>query len=107
MPTYLYKLTLVERLQNEQNWTKEDEQIVHDHFHALQRLLDQNQLIMAGRTLTDGPATFGIVTFTADSEKEASAIMNQDPAVDKGIMNAELFPYSVALFNSSYSPSSN
>lgn len=102
LATYLYKLKLIERLQDEQNWTEKDEQIVHDHFHALQQLLERNQLIMAGRTLTEGPTTFGIVVFTAESEKEASAIMNQDPAVNNGIMTSELFPYSVALFNPSY-----
>lgn len=39
----------------------------------------------------------GIVILEVESEEEARALMQSDPAVADGIMTAELFPYSVAL----------
>ncbi|NLL89375.1 MAG: hypothetical protein GX228_10760 [Firmicutes bacterium] len=41
---------------------------------------------------------FGVVIFEADSEEEARFLMETDPAVEEGIMTAELFPYRVALW---------
>jgi uncharacterized protein len=35
--------------------------------------------------------------FHAANEAAAREIMNQDPAVRKGVMNAELFPFKIAL----------
>lgn len=56
---------------------------------------------MAGKTDGLDEKTFGIVIFEADSEEEAKLIMESDPAVAEGIMNAELFPYRVALMKNS------
>ena len=35
--------------------------------------------------------------FRAESEKAGRAMMNNDPAVQKGVMRATLFPFRVAL----------
>ena len=43
--------------------------------------------------------TFGIVVFVASSNQEAIELMQNDPAVSRGIMVAELFPYRVALWS--------
>jgi uncharacterized protein YciI len=37
------------------------------------------------------------VILEVETEDEALAIMNNDPAVAAGVMTAELFPYRVAL----------
>ena len=40
---------------------------------------------------------FGIVILEVNSEEEAIALMEDDPAVKEGIMTATIFPYRVAL----------
>ena len=54
-------------------------------------------MLLAGRTQDDSPHTFGVAIFQAESEEAAQAIMNSDPAVRKGVMQAELFPFRIAL----------
>lgn len=39
----------------------------------------------------------GIVILEVDSEEEARELMENDPAVKEGVMEATLFPYRVAL----------
>jgi uncharacterized protein YciI len=80
--------------------TPEEETKVAEHFAYLQRLLAQGVLILAGRTLNTDPSAFGIVIFTAASEAEARAVVDDDPAVKYGVMRAELYPYRVALWRS-------
>jgi uncharacterized protein len=96
---YLYTLKLIPELMEEKNWSEKENQIVKEHFEALQMLLNANKLILAGKTEGMGESTFGIVIFQAISEEQAISIMKNDPAVKRGIMNAELYPYTVALFN--------
>jgi uncharacterized protein len=52
---------------------------------------------MACRTLTTDARTFGIVVFAAPSEEMAAELVHHDPAVQQGVMRAELFPFRVAL----------
>jgi uncharacterized protein len=94
---FLYKLTLVEKLTNDKNWTDKENAVVGRHFSYLQKMQDDRKLILAGKTKGLDADTFGIVIFEAESEEEALSLMNGDPAVKEGIMTAELFPYQVAL----------
>lgn len=94
---YLYKLKVVPRLEEPEAWTDEDNKIVGEHFRNLQDMLEEGTLILAGRTTNEDSTMFGIVIFEATSREEAEKIMLSDPAVSKGIMTAELFPYRVAL----------
>lgn len=96
---YIYTLKLIPSLLDEKNWTDKENEIVSDHFQALQQLQKEDKLILAGRTLNMDQTTFGIVIIVAKSEEEAKVMMKSDPAVKEGIMTAELFPYQVALFN--------
>jgi uncharacterized protein len=100
---FLYKLKLVPQLLDEKNWTEKENQIVSEHFISLQHLLNENKLILAGKTAGMDTSTFGIVIFQAESEPVAREVMENDPAVKKGIMTAELYPYSVALYNPHFS----
>jgi uncharacterized protein YciI len=52
---------------------------------------------MAGRTLDETDARFGIVVFEAASEEEARAFMRGDPAIEAGIMVGTLHPFGIAL----------
>ncbi len=95
---FIYVLKLIPVLINPQNWTEKEEEIVSRHFAKLQELLRDGELILAGKTAgIDDEKTFGIVILEVESEDEAQAIMENDPAVAAGIMTAELFPYHVAL----------
>lgn len=94
---YIYVLKLCRRLSNGGEWTEEDEKAVDDHFDRLKAMKSEGSLILAGRTQTGNDKTFGIVIFEATGDEEASIVMRNDPAIDRGVMTGELFPYKVAL----------
>ena len=77
--------------------TPEEQAIVSEHFAHLETLTERGVMLFVGRTQDNSPRTFGIAVFQAGSEEQARAIMNSDPAVQKGIMHAELFPFRIAL----------
>ncbi len=77
--------------------TPEEQAIVSEHFAHLESLTAQEVVLLVGRTQDNSPDTFGIVIFQAESTEQARTIMNNDPAVRKGIMRAELFPFRIAL----------
>lgn len=79
--------------------TVEEEAAVADHFAYLQRLTDENVVILAGRTLNTDASSFGIIVFRAEDEHAARTIVDNDPAVRQRVMRAELFPYRIALIN--------
>jgi len=97
---FIYVLKPVPRLLKESNWTDSDNTVVDRHFAHLQSLLAQGTLILAGKTEGLEEKTFGIVIFEADDLKSAQTQIKLDPAVHEGVMNAELFPYTVALMRS-------
>jgi uncharacterized protein YciI len=77
--------------------TPAEERIVSDHFAYLQNLAEQGTVMLAGRTLNTDPSSFGIIIFLAESEAAAQSILQNDPAVQQGVMNADLFPYRIAI----------
>lgn len=99
---FLYKLKLIPELLDEVNWTEKENQLVIEHFQTLQSLLQENKLIMAGRTMNMDETTFGIVILQVENEEAARTIMENDPTVKGGVMTAELFPYRVALYNENF-----
>ncbi len=94
---FIYVLKLIPPLLNADNWTEKEEKIIVRHFAKLQKLLKEGKLILAGKTSGLDEKTFGIVILEVESEDEAFTIMKNDPSVAEGIMEAELFPYHVAL----------
>jgi uncharacterized protein YciI len=79
--------------------TEVESQIVSQHFEYLKRLCEEGIVILAGRTLNTDPSTFGIVIFKAQDEQEAQKVVDADPAVENGVMDAKLYPYRVALLS--------
>jgi len=77
--------------------TREEQEIVGAHFAYLKGLVGQGVVLLAGRTLNNDPSSFGIVIFLAENESQAREVMRSDPAVSRGVMKAELFPYRIAL----------
>lgn len=97
MKQYIYVLKLIPRLLKEADWTESDNAVVGRHFAHLQSLLAEGKLILAGKTEGLDEKTFGIVVFEAEDLKSAQKQMMHDPAVQEGIMDAELYPYTIAL----------
>jgi uncharacterized protein len=100
MAQFLYRIVPTRLAMLSEGATPEEDAIIDAHFQYLQRLLTENVLILAGRTLLEDDRTFGIVIFEASGEPAAQEIMRNDPAVHGGVMKAELFPYRVALMRS-------
>lgn len=80
--------------------TEDETKIVSQHYEYLRQLTNNGIVLLAGRTRNTDSSSFGIVLFKADSEGTARKIMNEDPAVKGRVFRAELFPYTMALFNS-------
>lgn len=97
MQQYLYRLSLTRPALLTEGPTTVEQATLGRHLAHLEELKARGSLILAGRTLTTGPETFGIAIFEAADEPAARAIMNADPAVVEGLMTAELFPYQVAV----------
>lgn len=97
MAQYLYRLSLTRRALLTDGPTAAEQATLGRHLAYLEDLKARGSLILAGRTLTTGPETFGIAIYEAADEAEARAIMLADPAVAEGVMTAELYPYRVAV----------
>ncbi|MFF2752457.1 YciI family protein [Psychrobacillus sp. NPDC058041] len=93
---FLYQLKLIPSMLDQTNWTEKENAIIQHHFEVLQTLQEEGKLLLAGRTLNTDP--MGIVILEVDTEEEAIELMNNDPAVKNGMMEAQLFPYRVALY---------
>jgi uncharacterized protein YciI len=78
--------------------------VIDAHFAHLQKLAADGVVLMAGRTVDTGPATWGIVVFQAASLAEAETVMRGDPAIAQGVMRCELFPYRVAVWSEGWKP---
>lgn len=77
--------------------TPEQQQVFADHFAYLQAALQEGKLILAG-PCTD--FAFGLVIFYAESREAAQDFMDNDPAIQHGLMTAELHPFKVSLLAS-------
>lgn len=97
MEQFLYRLTPARIEMVTDGPTLAEQAIVSEHFAYLTALTEQGVMLLVGRTQDNSPRTFGIAIFQAESAEQAQAIMKSDPAVQKGIMHAELFPFSIAL----------
>lgn len=97
MAHFLYRLSLKRTALLTEGPSGAEQGILGRHLGYLQDLATRGSLVLAGRTITTGPETFGIAILVADTEEEARAIMRADPAVSEGLMTAELFPYRIAV----------
>ena len=79
--------------------TDDEASIVSAHFEYLTSLTKQGIVLVFGRTQNNDASTFGLCIFRANSDSEANAVVNNDPAVKGGVMRAKLFPYRVAGLN--------
>ena len=101
MPQFLYRIQPTRPAMLTDGPTEREAALISGHFAYLQSLVAQGTVFMAGRTLDTGDRAFGIVVFAAESESAAEALVRKDPAVEYGVMRAELFSYRVALWSKS------
>jgi len=83
-----------------QGTTDDEASILSDHFKYLESLTKQGVVLVFGHTQNNDASTFGIAIFRTESEDAARMIMNNDPAMKKGVMRAALFPNKVAGLSS-------
>ena len=97
--TFIYILRLTSNYTEKNNWTNETREIVSEHFNHLKHLKDNGQVLLAGKTDYDVNHlnNFGIVIFQAKDLVIARDLMKKDPAIQAGIMSAELHPFSLSL----------
>jgi uncharacterized protein YciI len=97
MSEFLYKLQLVRGDLLRTGPTESEQAVVAEHFAYLQGLNSRGVIIFVGRTLNTDESTMGLAVFRAESENAARQIMNDDPAVKKGLMTATLYPFKVLM----------
>jgi uncharacterized protein YciI len=97
MQEFLYRLQLVRGDMLRTGPSDSEQAVVAEHFAYLQNLAAQGVIILVGRTLTTDENTMGLTIFRAESDNAARQIMNEDPAVIKGVMTATLYPFKVVL----------
>jgi uncharacterized protein len=100
MPQFLYRIQPARPAMLTEGPTPEEAARVGEHFAYLQGLAARGTLLLAGRTQGNDERTFGIAIYEAADEREARAIMEDDPAIRSGVFRAELFPFAVALSSS-------
>ncbi len=94
---YIYKIQAVRQDMVSKGATPEEDEIVGEHFSYLERMTQQGVVLLAGRTLTDDYAGFGIIIFSAELQQAAEKFVRNDPAVAQRVMRAELYPFRAAL----------
>lgn len=94
MPQFLYKLLPV-RPEMPNAPTEAEMEIVGRHFMHLKANCEAGKVKLAGRTM--GEDVFGICVFESETEDDARAFMESDPAVAEGVMRATLYPFAIAL----------
>ena len=95
---FLYRIEPTRLTMLETGPTVEEAEATQAHFAYLKAARDAGVVFGAGRTLTKGETTFGIVILRAPNEEAAREFMESDPAVATGVMRAELFPFRIALW---------
>ena len=94
---FLYKIQPVRPEMLVDGPTPQEEQVIGEHFAYLEDLTRKGVVFLAGRTLTTGHSSFGIVIFSAEDEDGAGKVMHDDPAVQQRVMRAEFYPFRIAL----------
>ncbi|HEA70789.1 hypothetical protein LCGC14_0602930 [marine sediment metagenome] len=79
----------------------EENKIMSDHFNYLKGLLKQKKLYLAGPTLIPEDPT-GIIILEAETEEEATKLLNEDPSIKSGMQKiVEFRPIRLSLTRNS------
>lgn len=91
---YIVRLVRTDMLQT--GPTETEQATLGRHGAFIMDLVGKGTMIFVGRTLTTGPETFGLSVIKAADEASARAIVDADPAVEEGLMRADLYPFHLA-----------
>jgi len=97
MQDFLYRLQLVRGDMLVTGPTASEQAVMAEHFAYLKALAEQGIIILVGRTMIPDEHAMGLAIFRAESEDAARHIMHCDPAVQKAVMTATLYPFKVVL----------
>lgn len=97
MPRYIYRLEVTRPDMLTDGPTSEEERFLADHFSFLKAQAEDGIVMLAGRTDTTGPETYGVVIFEAGDDEGARLVMAADPAVAGGVMTGELQRFRLAV----------
>ena len=76
------------------NMTDEEAEVMSIHFAYMKQLLADGVLIVAGPVIT---GEFGLSIIEAESLETAREFVYNDPAVARGIMTPEIYPFRLSL----------
>jgi uncharacterized protein len=79
-----------------QDATKEEENIMSEHFVYLKKLAADGKVVLAGPSI-NGEKTFGLIVVEVDNEAEARKIMEGDPSLKAGIQKGEVLPFRISI----------
>ena len=94
---YLYKIEPKRPEMLTVGMTPEEEAIMGEHFLYLKEQTLNGTIFLAGPSFRGDGSGFGITIFEAADDAAAEAFMNGDPAVHKGILNAEWLHFRLSL----------
>jgi uncharacterized protein YciI len=77
--------------------TPEEQTVMGAHFERLRALADDGVVVLAGPTLVTDERNYGVIVFRADDEDAARQVVDGDPAIAAGVMEAELLPFRISL----------
>ncbi len=97
LPHYLYQIRPVRLSMVSEGASSEEDGLLGEHFAYLRDLYERGIATFVGRTLTNGPETFGLMVFAAADEHEAHEIAARDPAVRGGVFAATILPFKVVF----------
>jgi len=84
--------------------TDDERFVIEAHFQYLLKLCDEGVVVLAGPS-TEPPPT-GIVIVRTGSREEAQALMDNDPAIEGGVMKGRLSAFKIAMMSSMVSDQS-
>lgn len=99
MPHYLFRLEPTRPDMHATGPTQRESEAIAAHFGYLQRLTERGAVLLAGRTMALDEQAFGLVLLQAETESQAQALMQADPAIAQGVMRGELHPFRIALWS--------
>lgn len=74
------------------------------HMSNMQKLVDQNKLVVAGPFLKNDANFRGLFILTINNPEEAQAVLDTDPAIHAQLLKAELYPWYGSAALSEYLP---
>ena len=93
MTEFLYQIKLARLALLDDGGTQAEQAALAEHFEYLKELHNKGVARFVGRIMTNDENAFGLVVFDAEDEAAATALANADPAVQRGVMRAAVFPF--------------